>query len=105
MVKPGTLGLDDLPGNEVVVRLKGDRSAVYAQLIPGSVKVKVGVRAGAGEEFRRLGRSRGVPAASVRFRRERAEPEARSQGPGGTFFNLFAPHTVPHGQVTSLEVV
>jgi hypothetical protein len=77
--------------------MKGDRSAVYAHLIPGSVKVKVGVRAGAGEEFRRLGRSRGVPAASVRFRRERAEPEARSQGPGGTFFNLFVPHTVPHG--------
>jgi hypothetical protein len=48
---------------------------------PKSVVIQVGA-----EEDRSARR------APIRFRRERAEPEAQSQGRGGTFFDPFVPH-------------
>jgi hypothetical protein len=67
LVKPGSLPLDDLPGNVVVVRMKDGLSAVYAHLIPGSVKVKVGDRVKVGQELGRLGNSGGSLAPHLHF--------------------------------------
>jgi len=67
LVKPGTLSLGDLPGNVVVVRMKSGLSAVYAHLVPGSLKVKVGDRVTAGQELGRLGNSGGSLAPHLHF--------------------------------------
>lgn len=67
LVKPGALPLGDLPGNDVVVRMKEGLSAVYAHLVPGSVKVKVGDRVGVGQELGRLGNSGGSLAPHLHF--------------------------------------
>jgi murein DD-endopeptidase MepM/ murein hydrolase activator NlpD len=67
LVKPGTLTLGDLPGNVVVVRIKGGFSAVYAHLVPGSLKVKVGDRVKVGQELGKLGNSGGSLAPHLHF--------------------------------------
>jgi murein DD-endopeptidase MepM/ murein hydrolase activator NlpD len=66
-VKPKTLPLGDLPGNAVVVRMKNGLSAVYAHLVPGSVKVLVGDRVTVGEELGKLGNSGGSLAPHLHF--------------------------------------
>ncbi len=66
-VKPKTLPLGDLPGNVVVVRMKNGLSAVYAHLIPGSVKVKVGDRVTVGQQLGKLGNSGGSLAPHLHF--------------------------------------
>lgn len=67
LVKPGTLGLGDLPGNLVVVRMKSGLSAVYAHLVPGSLKVEVGDRVSIGQELGKLGNSGGSLAPHLHF--------------------------------------
>ena len=66
-VKPATLPLGDLPGNAVVVRMRNGLSAVYAHLIPGSVRVNVGDRVTVGEELGKLGNSGGSLAPHLHF--------------------------------------
>jgi murein DD-endopeptidase MepM/ murein hydrolase activator NlpD len=67
LVKPGALPLGELPGNDVVVRMKDGLSAVYAHLVPGSLKVKMGDRVSVGQELGRLGNSGGSLAPHLHF--------------------------------------
>jgi murein DD-endopeptidase MepM/ murein hydrolase activator NlpD len=80
LVKPGVLPLSDLPGNEVVLRLKNGLSAVYAHLVPGSLKVRVGQHVKVGEELGRLGNSGGSLAPHLHFHVVAGESDATSDG-------------------------
>jgi murein DD-endopeptidase MepM/ murein hydrolase activator NlpD len=80
LVKPGALPLSDLPGNEVVVRMKNGLSAVYAHLVPGSMAVHVGERVAAGQQLGRLGNSGGSLAPHLHFHVVDGNSDASSDG-------------------------
>lgn len=64
---PKTLRVPELIGNEVEVRMKGGYSAVYAHLVKGSVKVKVGDRVKVGQLLGLVGNSGGTLAPHLHF--------------------------------------
>ena len=64
---PSDLSFAKLPGNYVVIAMKGGASAVYGHLKPGSVRVKVGDRVRAGEVIGLLGNSGGSLAPHLHF--------------------------------------
>ncbi|MGH2940102.1 MAG: M23 family metallopeptidase [Solirubrobacterales bacterium] len=80
LVKPGALPLSDLPGNEVVVRMKNGLSAVYAHLVPASMKVQVGEHVAVGQELGRLGNSGGSLAPHLHFHVVDGDSDASSDG-------------------------
>jgi murein DD-endopeptidase MepM/ murein hydrolase activator NlpD len=80
LVKPGVLPLADLPGNEVVVRMKNGLSAVYAHLVPGSLTVRVGQHVKVGQELGKLGNSGGSLAPHLHFHVVAGDSDATSDG-------------------------
>lgn len=66
-VKPGVIPFEELPGNHVVVRMRGGLSAVFAHFVPGSVAVRVGQRVRAGDRLGRLGNSGASLAPHLHF--------------------------------------
>lgn len=66
-VKPGVIPFEELPGNHVVVRMRGGLSAVFAHFVPGSVAVRVGQRVRAGDLLGRLGNSGASLAPHLHF--------------------------------------
>jgi murein DD-endopeptidase MepM/ murein hydrolase activator NlpD len=80
LVKPTTLEFEQLPGNLVVIRLRGGLSAVYAHLIPGSVRVRVGERVHTGQVLGLLGNSGGSLAPHLHFHIVSGPSAAASDG-------------------------
>lgn len=78
--KPPALPFAKLPGNNVVIKRGKGLREVYAHLIPGSVKVKVGQRVDAGQVIGRLGNSGGSLAPHLHFHAVNGEHVARSDG-------------------------
>jgi hypothetical protein len=78
---PGTMPRDlpfsKLAGNHVVIGMDGGYSAVYAHLKPGSVRVKAGERARAGELVGLLGNSVSRPAPSFSHRQRSKRDHVR----------------------------
>ena len=64
---PADLPFSKLPGNHVVIGMKGGFSAVYAHLKPGSVRVNVGDKVQAGNVIGLLGNSGASLAPHLHF--------------------------------------
>lgn len=67
LAKPGVLPLDEVPGNHVMIRMRGGLSGVYAHFVPGTVAVRVGQRVRAGDRLGLLGNSGGSLAPHLHF--------------------------------------
>ena len=61
------LSFAEAPGNYVTIALDGGVTAVYAHLVPGSVKVKVGDRVKAGDVIGLLGNTGATIAPHLHF--------------------------------------
>ena len=80
LVMPTTLELEQLPGNLVVIRLRGGLSAVYAHLIPGSLRVRGGEHVHTGQVLGLLGNSGGSLAPHLHFHIVNGPSAAASDG-------------------------
>jgi murein DD-endopeptidase MepM/ murein hydrolase activator NlpD len=67
LAKPPALEFSQLPGNDVVIRLRSGVSLVYAHLIPGSPTVHVGQHVRRGQVIGCLGNSGGSLAPHLHF--------------------------------------
>jgi murein DD-endopeptidase MepM/ murein hydrolase activator NlpD len=70
----------ELPGNHLVVRMRGGESAVFAHFVPGSVAVRVGQRVRRGDLLGRLGNSGASLAPHLHFHVVDGDSAATSDG-------------------------
>jgi len=64
---PGKTDLYNVTGNSVVLDLGGGEWALYAHLVPGSIRVKVGDRVAAGQPIGKIGNSGNSTEAHLHF--------------------------------------
>lgn len=75
-----TVTLDSITGNSIVLDLGGGRYALYAHLIPSSIRVKVGDRVRVGQPMARLGNSGNSDAPHLHFQVMDAPSPLGSEG-------------------------